>query len=69
PPELTDRIVDFLHDDTESLKNCSLTCRSWTPASRYHIFRSVSLIFRSDWTNFERLLRTSPHLGFYVKRL
>ncbi|OCH87681.1 hypothetical protein OBBRIDRAFT_735766, partial [Obba rivulosa] len=41
PPELTDRIIDFLHDDTEALKSCSTVCHFWTPSTRYHLFRVV----------------------------
>jgi hypothetical protein len=43
PTELTDIIVDFLHDDEESLANCSLVCKAWLPAARYHIFKELLL--------------------------
>ncbi|KAG7447428.1 uncharacterized protein BT62DRAFT_892499 [Guyanagaster necrorhizus] len=44
PPELCDRFIDFLHDDRKALKECSLVCRAWIPASRFHLFE------RSDVT-------------------
>ncbi|OCH84290.1 hypothetical protein OBBRIDRAFT_741816, partial [Obba rivulosa] len=43
PPELTDTIIDFLHDDDAALRACSLTCRAWLRSSRTHLFGSVSL--------------------------
>jgi hypothetical protein len=45
PAELTDIrvIVDFLHDDEESLANCSFVCKDWLAAARYHIFRKLLL--------------------------
>lgn len=40
-PELLDTVIDFLHDDVDTLKHCGLVCRQWYPSSRYHLFRSV----------------------------
>ncbi|KAJ7121433.1 hypothetical protein C8R44DRAFT_786259 [Mycena epipterygia] len=36
--ELIDAILDFLHDDRESLLSSSLVARKWVPAPRHHIF-------------------------------
>ncbi|OCH95095.1 hypothetical protein OBBRIDRAFT_642089 [Obba rivulosa] len=43
PPEVTDRIIDFLWADRASLRSCALTCRSWLPASRFHLFRTLRI--------------------------
>jgi hypothetical protein len=43
PAELTDIIVDFLHDDEEALASCSLVCRDWLAAARYHVFKELLL--------------------------
>jgi hypothetical protein len=43
PQELTDWIIDYLHDDIETLSVCSLVCSSWLPASRYHKFSSITI--------------------------
>jgi hypothetical protein len=43
PPELTDNIIDHLHDDPATLHSCALVNSTWLPASRYHIFRRVSI--------------------------
>jgi hypothetical protein len=40
PPELQDRVIDFLYDDGKTLKQCSLVCRAWVPAASFHLFRS-----------------------------
>ncbi|KAJ7037698.1 hypothetical protein C8F04DRAFT_1256577 [Mycena alexandri] len=47
PQELTDRIIDDLHDDWRSLAECSLVCWAWVPASRFHIFSEITL--RRKW--------------------
>ncbi|KAF9066123.1 hypothetical protein BDP27DRAFT_1151553, partial [Rhodocollybia butyracea] len=38
PQELVDEIIGFLHDDKGGLLHCSLVCRAWMPAARYHLF-------------------------------
>lgn len=42
-PELTDFVVDFLHDDPASLKALSATCRRFLPTCRFHLFNELSL--------------------------
>lgn len=42
-PELTDTIVDFLHNDPVSLKALSVTCRRFLPACRFHLFSELAL--------------------------
>jgi hypothetical protein len=39
PPELTDDIINHLRSDREALAMCSLVCKAWLPASRYHLFQ------------------------------
>lgn len=68
PVELTDRIIDLLHDDTTSLRNCSLASRAFLPRSRFYRFRFVSLHWKSC-ENFERMLSTSPEIGPFVREL
>jgi hypothetical protein len=43
PVELTDRIIDFLHSQRRTLAICSLVCKGWVPASRYHFFQELRL--------------------------
>ncbi|OCH90111.1 hypothetical protein OBBRIDRAFT_628100 [Obba rivulosa] len=69
PPELADRIIDFLHDDPASLRTCSLTCRSWVHSSRYHIFHFIELSALRHYIAFARLLKTAPCLGRYVRSM
>jgi len=42
-PELTDHIIDFLHDDDEALRACTLTHPTWLPASRFHLFNTITV--------------------------
>ncbi|OBZ74296.1 hypothetical protein A0H81_05459 [Grifola frondosa] len=67
PPELTDRILDHLHDDFHALAACSLTCRAWLPSCRYHKFSAVRT--RSSAKKLYELLCASPEIGLYVRRL
>ena len=42
PVELTDRIIDFCHNDKRTLSNCALTHSSWLAASRFHLFHAIT---------------------------
>ena len=46
PQELSDLIVDFLHNDIAALCNAGLVCKSWLPASRVHLFSDITLSAR-----------------------
>ena len=48
PPELQDRIIDHLHSDNLALATCSLVCKTWLPASRYHFFQTQTLCLTND---------------------
>ncbi|KAJ7300882.1 CNH domain-containing protein [Mycena albidolilacea] len=37
PTEIFERILDFLHADTQALISCSTVCHEWLPTSRYHL--------------------------------
>ena len=41
PPEITDYIVDHLHDQPETLKECCLVSKSWIPRVRTHLFGEI----------------------------
>ncbi|OCH84593.1 hypothetical protein OBBRIDRAFT_798936 [Obba rivulosa] len=75
PAELFDNVIDFLHDDRDALKNCSLTCHSWLPSAGYHIFGTIRLVgysYPNDLPrlgNFLQLLRANSRLGLFVRSL
>lgn len=68
PAELSDRIVDFLHDDTRALSACSLTCRSWLPPARYHRWYHTRLEC-ARLLRFMGLLVDTPCLASFISRL
>ena len=68
PPELTDRIIDFLYDNHLALSSCSLTCSSWLPTSRLHRFRLVRLDHKTVLP-FHNQLSITPSIAAYVKVL
>ena len=41
--ELTDHIIDFLHDDKPALCVCALTHPTWLAASRFHLFNTITV--------------------------
>ena len=45
PRETLDYIIDFLHDEPETLRGCCLISKSWVPRTRKHLFTDIK--FRS----------------------
>ena len=41
PPEISDCIIDLLHEEREVLKQCCLVSKSWVSRTRKHLFSSV----------------------------
>jgi hypothetical protein len=48
PNEVTDVIVDFLHDDIKALGTCCLISRAFIPSSRYHLYKELTLDDKSS---------------------
>ncbi|KAF9789338.1 hypothetical protein BJ322DRAFT_1105203 [Thelephora terrestris] len=54
PQEICDRIVNFLHDDPETLEQCCLVSKSWVLCTQKHIFAVVKFVIPHDleaWKN------------------
>ena len=62
PAELVDSVIGYNHDDPQTLVNCALVNKQWTPSSRYHLFSTVN-ISHTNAQEFIELL-TSPHCTF-----
>jgi hypothetical protein len=41
PAETLDRMVDYLHDTRDALRNCCLVSKSWVPRTRRHLFADI----------------------------
>ena len=50
PPEISDYIVDLLHDQPETLKQCCLVSKSWVPRTRKHLFGTIAFQLLDDLT-------------------
>ena len=48
PPEIFDLIIDFLHDDPDTLEACCLVSKSWIYRTRKHLFAHVEFLSQSD---------------------
>lgn len=71
PPELYDRIIDFLWNDPLALEACSLTCRSWRPRTRYRLHMIYSQVIYAK-RGYHRLLdkiHEFPDIASHIRRL
>jgi len=55
PAELLDRIVDFLHDAQDALRNCCLVSKPWIPWTQKHLFADVQFDNRDDLESWKEL--------------
>ncbi|KAI0823352.1 hypothetical protein BC628DRAFT_1520539 [Trametes gibbosa] len=46
PPEITDRILDYLYNDSQTLAACARAGHAMLQTSRYHRFRHIKLFLR-----------------------
>ncbi|KAK7690551.1 hypothetical protein QCA50_005649 [Cerrena zonata] len=71
PPETVDRIIDHLFDDKPSLAACSLVCKQWEPAARFHLFHTITIVYKTfDDLNIivtERRFDQAEHVLSYTK--
>ena len=58
PPEILDLIIDYLHDESTTLKACCLASKSLVPRSRRHIFARIE--FDSAKSSIESWTRAFP---------
>ncbi|EMD35551.1 hypothetical protein CERSUDRAFT_96664 [Gelatoporia subvermispora B] len=68
-PDVAHAIIDFLHSDQSTLMRCSLVCKSWLPACRFHLFRDIRLVTRERLVQFNALGTSLAYLGRYVSSL
>lgn len=74
--ELIEYIIDFLHDDPQTLANCTLISSAWARRAERNLFASVDILLRNtdegDPPKFKELLahvRTRPKLASFIKTL
>ncbi|OJT12296.1 hypothetical protein TRAPUB_11163 [Trametes pubescens] len=65
PPELIDRILDYLHKDRRALAACALASHVMLPTSRYHRFRELTLHLRQVST-LVSLIDSAPNLALAI---
>lgn len=72
PPEITDQIIDYLHDDNVALRACSLTAQTFSSSAQYHLFGGVVLVLTytsARAKEFLEFLDRSPRLASVIKEL
>ncbi|KAI0824359.1 hypothetical protein BC628DRAFT_1379124 [Trametes gibbosa] len=70
PGEITDAIIDHLHDSRPALHNCALVCRAWLPSSRHHLFEVFSAgPEKCGLLDLVSFLTSTPDLVGHISRL
>jgi len=54
PREILDHIVDLLHDEQETLKQCCLVSKPWVPCTRNHLFATIEFISIQDLESWKK---------------
>ncbi|KZT69546.1 hypothetical protein DAEQUDRAFT_726513 [Daedalea quercina L-15889] len=66
PLELHEQILYQLVDDKTALAQCSLTCRTWAPMARRHLFESVTFSWKGPCMQALDILEMSLSVGTYL---
>ena len=72
PTELTDVIIDHLHNDKLSLRNCALVSNAWLNSSRYHLFYAIRVrgeLPRRSFTDFVIFIGSTPRIRDHIREL
>lgn len=69
PAELIDYIIDYNHDDKDTLLNLSLVCRALTPSVRYHLFDRMKITSHNASKISGFLTEGSSDIALYVREL
>jgi hypothetical protein len=70
PPEITDSIVDLLHDKPGALEQCCLVCKSWVPRARKHLFSRIEFRLPADVDAWKEIFPDPANsLGCYAHSL
>ena len=70
PPEILDYILDALHDEPKTLRDCCVVTKSWIPRARKHLFAEVKFSSPKDLKSWKETFpdpSTSP--AHYVHTL
>ncbi|KDR76479.1 hypothetical protein GALMADRAFT_447376 [Galerina marginata CBS 339.88] len=71
PQELVDLIIDYLWDQQQALKTCSLVAKSFVLQTRIHLFSKldIKLPYPTRNSSLKTLLEKAPYLTKYVRDL
>jgi len=61
PRETLDYIVDLLHDQPETLKECCLVSKPWIPRTRKHLFATIEFISIKDLESWKKTFPDPPN--------
>jgi hypothetical protein len=69
PQDVVHIILDHLHDDNDTLKNCATVCHSFLYFSRLHLFFSIRLTASSGSERLSSLITCKPELSLLIREL
>ena len=70
PAEIYNMIIDYLHEDKESLISCAIVCKAWVNTSRSHLFATFkSSPKKSTCAALARFFNGSPDVVCYIRKL
>ncbi len=69
PGELTDFIIDHLHDDSKALRSCAIVCRSWTVRAYSHLWSLLRLCDGLDYPGLIEGIHGSPNIVHHVRTI
>ena len=70
PQEIPDHVVDILHDQIETLRQCCLVSKSWVPRTRKYLFATVELITSDDIKRWKKAFpNSSKSPGYHTHTL
>ena len=54
PPEILDHILDTLHDEPKTLRDCCVVAKSWIPRARKHLFADIDFTSSQDLESWKK---------------
>ena len=68
PPEILDYILDVLHDEPKTLRDCCVVAKSWIPRTRKHLFADVKFTSPKDLESWKKTFPDPSHSPAYYAR-
>ena len=68
PARNVDYILDILHDDPKTLRDCCIVAKSWIPRARKHLFAEVKFLSPKALKSWKKTFQDPPNSSAYYTR-